>query len=263
MSDADTTEVEVKNADLFKSLRQSTARMLSYDMAALSPLQALRLDMVCSLRLEIDRVQGGQLRGEPADLRALTTASEALANLIRPEFVSTEDKRREDEAARAKLGAILHGIIHQRDHEREPIIERLNAALDGGRLPEVIGVLLDLLRHEQVGDPALDRVRAALSLPAPSLSINAPPDPTVEWRVPRRRPSSPPDDATDAEIVGARDQKNVAAVQAAEVVSARGAETDAERINRINHQSQPPSHYLRDGQPREDWRDHVRPVWEG
>jgi hypothetical protein len=46
------TDTEVESADLFKSLRASTARMMSYDIEALSPLHALRLDMVCSLRLE-------------------------------------------------------------------------------------------------------------------------------------------------------------------------------------------------------------------
>jgi hypothetical protein len=147
-------------ADLFKSLRTSTARMLSYNLDDLSPLQALRLDMVCSLHLEVDRVQAAQLRGEPADIRALSSSAEALESLIKPSFNTADDKRREDAEATAELDHLITGVLDGRDFERQPILERLTAALDNNKPADVVLALLDLLHHDGTADPLLDRVRS-------------------------------------------------------------------------------------------------------
>ena len=99
-------------------------------------------------------MQAGQLRGEPCDLRALTAASEALGNLLKPVFSSAEDQAREDEVAQAELRKLLEGVL---------VYKRAKANED---------------------DPT-------------AVDPNAP---IAEWRVPRRKLSSPPE-ADDAEVI--------------------------------------------------------------
>jgi hypothetical protein len=58
------------------------------------------------LRLEIDRITAQQMRGEPADMRSLIAANEALERLLKPDAAREVD----NEAARNKLAALVAGI---------------------------------------------------------------------------------------------------------------------------------------------------------
>lgn len=80
-------------AELHNALKRSTAKLLQYDVDNLTPQQTLRLDLACSLRLEIDRNASLQARGEAADLKSLITASQALESLLRPDAVGAVRSR--------------------------------------------------------------------------------------------------------------------------------------------------------------------------
>jgi hypothetical protein len=56
--------------------------------------------------LEIDRITAQQMRGEPADMRSLIAANEALERLLKPDAAREVD----NEAARNKLAALVAGI---------------------------------------------------------------------------------------------------------------------------------------------------------
>ena len=85
---------EHPSAVLFAKLRNETCKLLGYNADNLSALEGLRVDLVCSLRLEVDRQQSLQLAGQAADLRVLTSATEALENLLKPAFVTAFDRER-------------------------------------------------------------------------------------------------------------------------------------------------------------------------
>jgi hypothetical protein len=96
-------------ATLHEVLRRSTAAMLGCNIENLTPIQALRLDLACSLRLEIDRNASAQARGEPADLRALTAACSALEQLLHPAEGPLQSKERGE--AKAKLAALIEAAV--------------------------------------------------------------------------------------------------------------------------------------------------------
>ena len=77
-------------AGLYAKLRSHTAAQLGYDSEKLTPSQAARLDMICGLKLEADRIATTQLRGEAIDPKQLLMVGEALEAALRPaEHVST------------------------------------------------------------------------------------------------------------------------------------------------------------------------------
>ena len=71
-------------ADVYARLSSETAKLLGFDVAALSPAQDVRVSMVAGLRLEFDRLQIAQLRGEAIDPKALVAISEQLEAALRP-----------------------------------------------------------------------------------------------------------------------------------------------------------------------------------
>jgi hypothetical protein len=111
-------------ADVYARLRAETAKMLGYDIADLTAVQTLRLDLAASLRLEIDRITALQMRGEPADLRALTSAAESLEKLLHPEVGPTGNA---SEGAREEFARLLDGLAGAAEHVEHEETTRLRA----------------------------------------------------------------------------------------------------------------------------------------
>jgi hypothetical protein len=109
-------------AELFTLLRASTEKMLG--LSAPTPVQQLKIDLVASLRMEIDRIVSQQLAGHPADVRALTGLTESLRSL----FPVAADPGVDFSGAKAELAALLdrRAAAHERRESRllEEIAER-------------------------------------------------------------------------------------------------------------------------------------------
>src|ERR1700726_282137 len=72
---------EPRNDDLLRS-RQEAALLLRLDPQNLSPADALRCDLIATLRLSIDSAQADALEGRAADLGRLIVATESLVKLL-------------------------------------------------------------------------------------------------------------------------------------------------------------------------------------
>src|SRR6476620_3920844 len=72
---------EQRNDDLQRS-RHEAALLLRLDPLNLSPSDALRCDLVATLRLSIDAAQSDALEGRAADLGRLIVATESLVKLL-------------------------------------------------------------------------------------------------------------------------------------------------------------------------------------
>jgi hypothetical protein len=72
---------EPRSNDLQRS-RQEAALLLRLDPSNLSPSDALRCDLVATLRLSIDAAQSDALEGRAADLGRLIVATESLVKLL-------------------------------------------------------------------------------------------------------------------------------------------------------------------------------------
>jgi hypothetical protein len=75
-------DTPVTPAELFKSLRASTAALLGYDVDHLSAEQTIRTDRAVTLRLLCDHLQAQQLHGVAIDVHEFVSASEALERMI-------------------------------------------------------------------------------------------------------------------------------------------------------------------------------------
>jgi hypothetical protein len=104
------------DVDVYARLKTETAAMLGYDVANLSPLQSLRLNVACVLQLELDRAAALQARGEAVDIKALTTAAEALEHLLRPAAAPPDAVRRSE--GREKLRALIESTLATGDQTR-------------------------------------------------------------------------------------------------------------------------------------------------
>jgi hypothetical protein len=86
-----------RSDDLQRS-RQEAALLLRLDPQNLSPSDALRCDLVATLRLSIDSAQADALEGRAADLGRLIVATESLVKLLPsepPQPATTRDDPRE------------------------------------------------------------------------------------------------------------------------------------------------------------------------
>jgi hypothetical protein len=72
---------EQRNDDLQQSRREA-ALLLRLDPSNLSPSDALRCDLIATLRLSIDSAQADALEGRAADLGRLIVATESLVKLL-------------------------------------------------------------------------------------------------------------------------------------------------------------------------------------
>src|SRR5260221_12788164 len=87
---------EPRSDDLLRS-RQEAALLLRLDPSNLSASDALRCDLIATLRLSIDSAQADALDGRAADLGQLIFATESLGKLLPrepPQPVTRIDPRR-------------------------------------------------------------------------------------------------------------------------------------------------------------------------
>jgi hypothetical protein len=144
--------------------------MLHYELANLSAVEALRLDTACALRLELDRSAAAQARGEGIDIKALTSAAEALERLLHPAEAPGVKPRTD---GRERLKALIEATI-----------------LAGPAKPSAETARLAELEAE------VTRLRAELELAraggAPPAAAPVAPDTAVSAEVvPLRQPPSP------------------------------------------------------------------------
>jgi hypothetical protein len=83
---------EQRSDDLQRS-RQEAALLLRLDPQNLSPSDALRCDLIATLRLSIDSAQADALEGRAADLGRLIVATESLVKLLPSEPPKPESQR--------------------------------------------------------------------------------------------------------------------------------------------------------------------------
>jgi hypothetical protein len=83
---------EQRSDDLLRS-RQEAALLLRLDPSNLSPSDALRCDLIATLRLSIDSAQADALEGRAADLGRLIVATESLVKLLPSEPPKLESQR--------------------------------------------------------------------------------------------------------------------------------------------------------------------------
>src|SRR6202048_773529 len=83
---------EQRSDDLLRS-RQEAALLLRLDPTNLSPSDALRCDLISTLRLSIDSAQADALEGRAAALGRLIVATESLVKLLPSEPPKPESQR--------------------------------------------------------------------------------------------------------------------------------------------------------------------------
>jgi hypothetical protein len=98
---------EADPAAAYEALRAETAGMLKYDLADLSLVQGLQVDLVSLLRLEVDTLQGKVLAGEQVDLMRLSAALTMLHKLLPPAELKTESSKPDFSGAREELERFL------------------------------------------------------------------------------------------------------------------------------------------------------------
>lgn len=172
------------HALLHDALRRSTAQMLHYNLANLSPVEALRLDTAIALRLELDRSAAAQARGEAVDVRALTAAAEALERLLHP--AETVSQAKPHSAAIERLRALIDATILAGPDPDAPSRAELEAEIE--RLRAELAAR-DSTPAPAVTVPSADNIVPLRSVPAPTqqqpapVSVKAPPPPSseAEW----------------------------------------------------------------------------------
>jgi hypothetical protein len=182
--------------EFFTAVRKQTAGLLGFtDLDALTATQTLKLDVATSLRLEIDRLQSQQLRGEAADLRVLIAAAEMLERLLKPVEVAAEAADQHCDA-REKLAALIDGLSAAAEHEwAEACSRESEAAATSPPAPARIGPPPRQAHVEYIDGACLD------ARDEPSTSAHVPPAVGVA-ATPSKRTSEParaPGAASDAE----------------------------------------------------------------
>jgi hypothetical protein len=167
---------EQRSDDLLRS-RQEAALLLRLDPSNLSPSDALRCDLIATLRLSIDSAQADALEGRAADLGRLIVATEALVKLLPGEPPKPESHEARDEAVAPLLKLFRH--LHESVNALSAENAHLKAQLAGGH-----GSALPSLRGDST---AID----------PTLSDIVPPGERAERDAgPRRGPDDPPPRST-------------------------------------------------------------------
>ena len=122
MNDDPTEPFKSSPAELFSSLRISTATLLKYDPDNLSAEQTIRIDRAVTLRLIIDHLQSRQMHGEQINVKEFVDASEALERMVggNPDAPAREQRFGADH--QAKLREMIARVVltpSAVDHERE------------------------------------------------------------------------------------------------------------------------------------------------
>jgi hypothetical protein len=121
-----------RSDDLQRS-REEAALLLRLDPQNLSPADALKCDLISTLRLSIDSAQADALEGRAADLGRLIVATESLVKLLPsdPPKPAADDDHEAEIAPLLKLYRYLHGEVHTLSAENA----QLRAALGLKGLP--------------------------------------------------------------------------------------------------------------------------------
>jgi hypothetical protein len=153
-------DTPVTPAELFKSLRASTAALLGYDVDHLSAEQIVRTDRAVTLRLLCDHLQAQQLHGVAIDVHEFVAASEALERMVggNPASASPE----------ARFGP------NHRERLRQ-LIEKTLMAADVAEADR----LADAMRREE-----------AIQAQAAGAPVEAPPAPAPVTPAPPERPAN-------------------------------------------------------------------------
>lgn len=150
-------------ADLYASLRSETAKMLGYDLAALTASQDVKLGMVAGLRLELDRLTTAQMRGEGIDPRVLVSISEMLEQALRPP--AEVHGPGGDNTALEKVRALIEGqrlSAQRKVDDLQEEVARLKFELETARAPAAVSPV-----------PAVPIGRAEAPQPAPAPGVSA------------------------------------------------------------------------------------------
>jgi hypothetical protein len=129
---------EQRSDDLQRS-REEAALLLRLDPQNLSPSDALRCDLIATLRLSIDSAQADALDGRAADLGRLIVATESLVKLLPSETPKPETQHGDPREVMFKIYMEMRergevppeGHFQHRINELELENERLRAALGG------------------------------------------------------------------------------------------------------------------------------------
>jgi hypothetical protein len=109
--------------DVYEKLRRETATLLGFDADTLTPSQDVRVSMVAGLRLELDRLQTLQMRGEAVDAKVLVSVGEQLEAALRP--AQSQEARRGQN--RAKLEALINATLAAGDAAEKTRVQELEA----------------------------------------------------------------------------------------------------------------------------------------
>jgi hypothetical protein len=72
----------MSDTEVYQRLRAETMAMLGYDPAKLTGLESTIIDLVCTVRLEIDAAQAQQQAGQPIDISRLADMVRILKSLL-------------------------------------------------------------------------------------------------------------------------------------------------------------------------------------
>jgi hypothetical protein len=123
-------------ANVYTKVRGEIAALFGWNVENLSPDQALRVDTATALRLALDHLQGGIVRGESIDITKMLTASEALARLLPPAVLAAPPaEQREDHGAAVAPLLKLFRYLHESVHTLSAENAHLKAALKAGAVP--------------------------------------------------------------------------------------------------------------------------------
>jgi hypothetical protein len=115
------------DATLYRKLRLETIGLLNFDPAALTTAQAVRVDLVASLRLALDHFTAMQLSGEKVDTAKLLSCAESLERLL-PRTAATEGVH-ESHSARRRLLELINEQAAVAEEDRDAEIAGLRQLL--------------------------------------------------------------------------------------------------------------------------------------
>jgi hypothetical protein len=149
--------------DLYRQARRDAVTMCGFaGIAELTPAQALKVDLIASLRICIDNVSGRLISGsdDRQDLGKLISACEQLTKLLpTPDIAPPDASRSLERSARQKMEELIDNVVRANQFEEM-------------RTSAVLKVENDKLRSEN------EALRAQLPAPAdPKSSPSAPAKP--------------------------------------------------------------------------------------
>jgi hypothetical protein len=114
-----------------RRLNAGTCELLGLDPEHLTLTQKIRVSRASALRLQIDDLEKAQLLGQPIDIHALVSASEALEKLVTP-MPNGDDESKKYEAARIKFEKLIdaHLAANEQQEPRESLHEENSRLLE-------------------------------------------------------------------------------------------------------------------------------------